>query len=198
MLGDDFPRCSTEVGYRVGQRFWGRDIATDALRAATRYAFDTLGLARVFAAPSPSSHGSVRVLEKAGYLRDGLMRHSAIIAHDGTAEAAVSRGSPFLRMPMQPSGIGAHRDCPPPACRPLPRFPPDQCSSSRTPRETHVDRSGSTPPSRSSACSPPAVAAATPRPRRPLPRRPHRPLCRPPSRSLPATRNLPPQASSWL
>lgn len=78
MLGDDIARCSAEVGYWIGQQFWGRGIATDALRAATRYAFDTLGLARVFAVPFASSGGSVRVLEKAGYLREGLMRRSAI------------------------------------------------------------------------------------------------------------------------
>lgn len=85
MLGDDIARCSAEVGYWVGQSFWGRGIATEALRAATRYAFATVGLARVFAVPFASSHGSVRVLEKVGYVREGLMRHSAIklgVIHD--------------------------------------------------------------------------------------------------------------------
>lgn len=78
MLGDDIARCCAEVGYWLGQPFWGRGIATDALRAATSYGFATFGLTRVFAVPFASSRGSVRVLEKAGYVREGLMRRSAI------------------------------------------------------------------------------------------------------------------------
>ncbi len=78
ILGDDIARCSAEVGYWVGQSFWGRGIATDALLAATRYAFATFSIARVFAVPFASSRGSVRVLEKAGYVREGVMRRSAI------------------------------------------------------------------------------------------------------------------------
>lgn len=78
MLGDDVARCSAEIGYWIGQPFWGRGIATDALRAATRYAFAMFALTRVFAVPFVSTGRSVRVLEKAGYLREGLMRRSAI------------------------------------------------------------------------------------------------------------------------
>ena len=78
MLGDDIARRSAEVGYWIGQPFWGRGIAADALRAATHYAFTTLGLARVFAVPFATTTRSVRVLEKAGYVREGLMRRSAL------------------------------------------------------------------------------------------------------------------------
>lgn len=78
MLGDDISRCSAEIGYWIGQPFWGRGIATDALRAATSYAFATFELTRVFAVPFTSSLGSVRVLEKAGYVREGMLRQSAI------------------------------------------------------------------------------------------------------------------------
>jgi ribosomal-protein-alanine N-acetyltransferase len=78
MLGEDIARRSAEVGYWIGREYWGRGIATDALRAATRYAFDSLGLARVFAVPFASTAASARVLEKAGYAREGVMRQSAI------------------------------------------------------------------------------------------------------------------------
>jgi ribosomal-protein-alanine N-acetyltransferase len=85
MLGDDISRCSAEIGYWIGQPFWGRGIATDALRAATKYAFETFDLTRIFAVPFVSTQRSSRVLEKAGYVREGLMRRSAIkngVIHD--------------------------------------------------------------------------------------------------------------------
>ena len=78
MLGEDIARRSAEVGYWIGRAFWGRGIAVDALRATTQYAFDTLALARVFAVPFATTSRSVRVLEKAGYVKEGVMRHSAV------------------------------------------------------------------------------------------------------------------------
>ena len=78
MVGDDIARRSAEVGYWIGREYWGRGIMAEALQAATRYAFDHLQLARVFALPFARTLRSVRVLEKAGYVREGVMRHSAI------------------------------------------------------------------------------------------------------------------------
>ena len=82
MLGDDIARRSAEVGYWIGRSFWGRGIAVEALRATTRYAFTQLALVRVFAVPFATTTRSARVLEKAGYVREGLMRRSAL--KDGT------------------------------------------------------------------------------------------------------------------
>ena len=78
MLGDDIARRSAEVGYWIGRAFWGRGIMPEALRATTRYAFDTLGLVRVFAVPFATTTRSARVLEKAGYVQEGVMRRSAV------------------------------------------------------------------------------------------------------------------------
>ncbi len=78
--GDDIARHSAEIGYWLGRRFWGRGIATDALRAATRHAFADHGLHRLFAVPFVHNAASARVLEKAGYVREGRMRHGALKA----------------------------------------------------------------------------------------------------------------------
>jgi len=69
---------STEVGYWLGEAFWGRGIVTEALKATTRYAFDTYGVTRVYAVPFEWNVPSQRVLEKAGYAFEGRMRRSAI------------------------------------------------------------------------------------------------------------------------
>ena len=78
MLGDDTARRSAEIGYWIGKSFWRRGIMTDALRTTTEYAFNTLGLTRVFATPFATTTGSIRVLENVGYVREGLMRQSAL------------------------------------------------------------------------------------------------------------------------
>jgi RimJ/RimL family protein N-acetyltransferase len=76
--GTDIERCSAEVGYYVGKEYWGRGICTAALQRITQYAFEDLGLLRVFATPLTWNPASFRVLEKAGYQREGIMRNACI------------------------------------------------------------------------------------------------------------------------
>jgi RimJ/RimL family protein N-acetyltransferase len=75
--GQDVERVSAEVGYWVGERHWGRGLATAALVALTSHAFRTLPLNRLFALPFARNAPSLRVLEKAGYRREGLLCGSA-------------------------------------------------------------------------------------------------------------------------
>ncbi len=78
VLGRDVERHSAEVGYWLGESMWGHGIATAALKAATAYALATYGLWRIFAVPFCENAASIRVLEKAGFVREGIMRRSAI------------------------------------------------------------------------------------------------------------------------
>lgn len=78
MLQTDVERVSAEIGYWLGEPFWGRGIATDALKAVTRYAFEHHQLTRIFALPFASNAASCRVLEKAGYVLEGRLRRSAL------------------------------------------------------------------------------------------------------------------------
>lgn len=86
MPGTDSQRISAEIGYWLGEAFWGRGIATSALAGMTRYAFDTFPeLNRVFALVDEDHPASIRVLEKAGYRREGRLLGAAIkhgIIHD--------------------------------------------------------------------------------------------------------------------
>lgn len=77
-LGTDIERRSAEIGYWIGRAYWGRGIMADALRATTQYAFDRLGLCRVFAVVFVRTTRSARVLEKSGYVLEGIMRRSAV------------------------------------------------------------------------------------------------------------------------
>jgi len=79
-LKTDVERYSAEVGYWLGEEFWGRGICTAALKVATQYAIEAYHLNRIYALPFSENLGSIRVLEKAGYRRECLMRKSAFKA----------------------------------------------------------------------------------------------------------------------
>jgi RimJ/RimL family protein N-acetyltransferase len=76
--GEDIERIGAEIGYWLGEAHWGRGVMTDVVRMTTDYAFTELGLERVFAVPFTTNVASCRVLEKAGYVREGTLRRSAI------------------------------------------------------------------------------------------------------------------------
>ena len=78
VLHPDVERVSAEIGYWLAEPFWGRGIATEALAAMTRHAIETHELTRVYAVPFAWNTASCRVLEKAGYVLEARLRHSAI------------------------------------------------------------------------------------------------------------------------
>lgn len=79
---EDIHRRSMEIGYWLGEPFWGRGITTEAVRALTRYAFQTFDVARVYAYVYEWNPPSSRVLEKAGYRLEGRLRKA--VTKDGT------------------------------------------------------------------------------------------------------------------
>jgi ribosomal-protein-alanine N-acetyltransferase len=76
--GKDVERVSAEVGYWLGEQVWGRGLATAALCALVEYAFATTELTRLFALPFAHNAASRRVLEKAGFVLEAILRKSAI------------------------------------------------------------------------------------------------------------------------
>lgn len=74
----DVERCAAEIGYWLGESCWGRGIMTAAVRAVTTYGFDRLALERIFAGVFEWNTASMRVLAKAGYGREAVLRRSAI------------------------------------------------------------------------------------------------------------------------
>ena len=77
----DVDRRSAEIGYWLGEPFWGRGIATEALLAVTEYAFANFDLCRLYAHVFDWNAASARVLEKAGYEFEGRLRKS--VTKDG-------------------------------------------------------------------------------------------------------------------
>lgn len=75
--GQDIHRCTAEIGYWLGEDFWGRGIATKAVKCITDHGFER-GFARIHAGVLAYNLASMRVLEKAGYVRDGIFRRALI------------------------------------------------------------------------------------------------------------------------
>ena len=74
----DVARRSAEIGYWLGEKFWGRGIATEALVAVTDHAFSHYDVCRLYAHVFDWNRASARVLEKAGYEFEGRLKKSVI------------------------------------------------------------------------------------------------------------------------
>ena len=77
-LQSDVHVRSAEIGYWVAEEFWGRGIATAAVRGFTAWAFAESDLLRIYAYVFESNPASAKVLEKAGYSLDGRLRCSVV------------------------------------------------------------------------------------------------------------------------
>jgi [ribosomal protein S5]-alanine N-acetyltransferase len=63
-----------QIGYWLGERYAGRGLMFEALGLLIPYCFETLRLHRIEAACIPDNLRSMRLLEKAGFRREGLLR----------------------------------------------------------------------------------------------------------------------------
>jgi [ribosomal protein S5]-alanine N-acetyltransferase len=70
---------SAFVGYFLDKRHNGKGLTTEAVKLIVKYAFEDLKLHRVEAGVMPHNLGSIRVLEKAGFEKEGLARKNVKI-----------------------------------------------------------------------------------------------------------------------
>lgn len=75
---EDIYSHSAEVGYWIGEEFWGNGIATHALSLIIDYAFDILKIKRLFANVFFSNFASQKVLEKCGFEKEGHFKSSVL------------------------------------------------------------------------------------------------------------------------
>jgi RimJ/RimL family protein N-acetyltransferase len=76
--GEDVHRLTAEMGYWLGEEFWGQGIMSEAVPAFVDYCFEKFSLTRMFASTFETNPASVRVLEKAGFVFEGRMRKNVI------------------------------------------------------------------------------------------------------------------------
>jgi [ribosomal protein S5]-alanine N-acetyltransferase len=76
----DVYRGTAEIGYWLAEPFWGKGIATGAVRALVPVAFEKTGVVRIQAGIFANNPASMRVLEKCGFVREAVHRN-AITKH---------------------------------------------------------------------------------------------------------------------
>lgn len=75
---DDVYRKNAEIGYYLGEDYWGKGIMTKAIQSLTQYVFENHDVIRIYAEPFARNIGSRRALEKAGFILEGVLKKSVI------------------------------------------------------------------------------------------------------------------------
>src|SRR5688500_13637193 len=77
----DIYRISAEIGYWLGEPYWGKGIATRAVKLITYYGLNELNFTRLYTGVFEYNLASMKVLEKNGYVKEGVFR-KALIKND--------------------------------------------------------------------------------------------------------------------
>jgi ribosomal-protein-alanine N-acetyltransferase len=72
----DIYKLTAEIGYWIGEPYWGKGIATKAVRLITDYGFNKLELVRIYTGVVDYNKASQRVLEKSGFIMDCIFEKS--------------------------------------------------------------------------------------------------------------------------
>jgi ribosomal-protein-alanine N-acetyltransferase len=78
VLQTDVYRLSAEIGYWIGEPYWGLGIATNAVELLAEYGFSQLGLVRIYSGVFDFNAASRRVLDKAGFKLEAVFEKSVI------------------------------------------------------------------------------------------------------------------------
>jgi len=76
--GSDVHRHSAELGYWIGRHFWGRGIMSATIARFAPEAMRAFRLHRLFATVYANNQASMRVLEKAGFAREGVQQSAVV------------------------------------------------------------------------------------------------------------------------
>ncbi|MBI5856202.1 MAG: GNAT family N-acetyltransferase [Sphingobacteriales bacterium] len=78
ILKSDVYKMNVELGYWIAEPFWGKGIATEAVRLMTGYVFETFAINRIVAEVFEYNKSSMRVLEKNGYFLETVSRKGVL------------------------------------------------------------------------------------------------------------------------
>jgi ribosomal-protein-alanine N-acetyltransferase len=77
-LREDVYRKSPLIGYWIGEGYWGSGIMAEAVKLITAYAFTNFDVIRIQAGVFGNNPKSMRVLEKAGFTKEGIMKNAIV------------------------------------------------------------------------------------------------------------------------
>ena len=74
----DINEHKAEISYWIGRQYRGKGIMTKVVKEITKFGFGQIGLKRMYAHVFPYNKASMRVLEKAGYKFEGILRKNVV------------------------------------------------------------------------------------------------------------------------
>lgn len=74
----DVERISAEIGYWLGEVYWGHGFTSDAVKTIAEYTFQHTDIIRLYASVYEYNKASMRVLEKAGFTQLCTLHKAAI------------------------------------------------------------------------------------------------------------------------
>jgi ribosomal-protein-alanine N-acetyltransferase len=77
-MRDDVYRKAPLLGYWLSESYWGRGIMTETIKLITNYGFSHFDIVRIQAGVLSNNPKSMRVLEKAGYTKEGILRNNIV------------------------------------------------------------------------------------------------------------------------
>lgn len=75
---DDIYRKNAEIGYFIGEDFWGKGYMTEIIKEITKYTFSNFDIIRIYAEPFEDNKASRRALEKAGFKLEAVFKNYVI------------------------------------------------------------------------------------------------------------------------
>ncbi|MEW7290379.1 GNAT family N-acetyltransferase [Aquimarina sp. 2304DJ70-9] len=78
IVQEDIYRKSAEIGYWIGEPYWGKGIMTKAIELITKYGFEKLDLIRIYAGVLEHNVASMKILEYNGYKKEGVFQKAII------------------------------------------------------------------------------------------------------------------------
>lgn len=73
-LGIEREHNRMEIGYDLAPAFWGRGLMPEAVRAVLGFGFGPLGANKIEARVDPGNAASIRLMDKLGFVQEGLLR----------------------------------------------------------------------------------------------------------------------------
>ena len=78
VLQKDVERIGAEIGYWLGENYWNKGILTEAVKQMVTYAFTYFPLHKIYAPVFDFNIASQKVLQKAGFEREAILKQAAI------------------------------------------------------------------------------------------------------------------------
>lgn len=75
---DNIHSRTAEMGYYIGEPYWGNGYMTNAIKQVCAYVFENTDIIRIFAEPFAHNIASCRALEKAGFQYEGTLKSNAV------------------------------------------------------------------------------------------------------------------------